>query len=292
MPLWLSIMQLLCEGHELFERHFLRADFGVQFHGGKGGVELVLGPAAFEVFTHHLAALAEGAFHHGGEGLVESVGVKRFGAPIKGEAGGVHARFGKETVRRNLEDLFHDITATDEQRKLAVIAWGMLGGEPLAIGTLTFEKGSEQENHFDTYYMPAPCAGEMVVSSIFLENVGIEAGPVRVYPGSHLIPPYRFSDGNVFVSGKEDEMPQAKAYITRKLSERGIEEKAITGNVGDTLIWHGQLYHGGTPIKDRSLTRKSLVTHYWDAKDVEPDQVATHRRGAHYLVRKHQTPTH
>lgn len=178
------------------------------------------------------------------------------------------------------------------EKHLARILTELLGGEPLAIGTLTFEKGSEQENHFDTYYMPAPCAGEMVVSSIFLENVGIEAGPVRVYPGSHLIPPYRFSDGNVFVSGKEDEMPQAKAYITRKLSERGIEEKAITGNVGDTLIWHGQLYHGGTPIKDRSLTRKSLVTHYWDAKDVEPDQVATHRRGAHYLVRKHQTPTH
>ena len=178
------------------------------------------------------------------------------------------------------------------EKHLARILAELLGGEPLAIGTLTFEKGSEQENHFDTYYMPAPCAGEMVVSSIFLENVGLEAGPVRVYPGSHLIPPYRFSDGNVFVSGKEDEMPQAKAYIARELSERGIEEKAITGNIGDTLIWHGQLYHGGTPIKDRSLTRKSLVTHYWDAKDVEPNQVATPRRGAHYLIRGHQTPTH
>jgi phytanoyl-CoA hydroxylase len=164
----------------------------------------------------------------------------------------------------------------------------LLGGAPLAIGTLTFEKGSEQENHFDTYYMPAPCSGEMVVSSIFLEKVGMEAGPVRVYPGSHLIPPYEFSDGNVYVSDKVSEMPDAKAYTQKELAERGIQEAIITGEPGDVLIWHGQLYHGGTPIQDHTLTRRSLVTHYWDAKDVESERVGTHAEGAHYLIRDHQ----
>ena len=164
----------------------------------------------------------------------------------------------------------------------------LLGGAPLAIGTLTFEKGSEQENHFDTYYMPAPCSGEMVVSSIFLEKVGMEAGPVRVYPGSHLIPPYEFSDGNVYVSDKVSEMPDAKAYTQKELAERGIQEAIITGEPGDVLIWHGQLYHGGPPIHDHTLTRRSLVTHYWDAKDVESERVGTHAEGAHYLIRDHQ----
>ncbi len=55
---------------------------------------------------------------------------------------------------------------------LASVLAELLGGDPLAIETLTFEKESEQEDHFDPYYMPAPSAEEMVVSSIFLEKVG------------------------------------------------------------------------------------------------------------------------
>ena len=174
------------------------------------------------------------------------------------------------------------------EANLASVLGELIGGTPLAIGTLTFEKGSEQENHFDTYYMPAPCAGEMAVSSIFLENIGPQQGPVRVFPGSHKIPPFRFSDGNVFVGKKIDEMPQAKAYIREELEKRGMEEKLVTGETGDVLIWHGQLYHGGSPINDHSLTRKSLVTHYWDSKDVAPERVGVYREGANYLVKDHQ----
>ncbi len=55
---------------------------------------------------------------------------------------------------------------------LASVLAELLGGDPLAIETPTFEKESEQEDHFDPYYMPAPSAEEMVVSSIFLEKVG------------------------------------------------------------------------------------------------------------------------
>ena len=36
---------------------------------------------------------------------------------------------------------------------------------------------------------------------------------------------------------------------------------------GDVFIWHANLIHGGSPIKDHSLTRKSMVIHYY-AKDV------------------------
>jgi len=85
-------------------------------------------------------------------------------------------------------------------------------------------------------------------------------GPVRVYPKSYLIPPCQFSDGNIYVSDKHSEVPLAKEYIRKELSDRGIQEEIITGDIGDILIWRGQLYHGGTPIKDKSLTRNSLVT--------------------------------
>ena len=81
---------------------------------------MILRPAAFEVFAHHLAALAEGAFYHSGERLMQSIGVERIGTPVESEAGGVHAGFGKETVRRNFKNFLHLIPAGDEQGEFAV----------------------------------------------------------------------------------------------------------------------------------------------------------------------------
>jgi hypothetical protein len=31
---------------------------------------------------------------------------------------------------------------------------------------------------------------------------------------------------------------------------------------GDVLVWHAGLAHRGTPVRDRSLTRKAYVTRY------------------------------
>jgi ectoine hydroxylase-related dioxygenase (phytanoyl-CoA dioxygenase family) len=36
---------------------------------------------------------------------------------------------------------------------------------------------------------------------------------------------------------------------------------------GDVLIWHANLVHGGAPILNPALTRKSMVVHYY-ANDV------------------------
>jgi len=31
---------------------------------------------------------------------------------------------------------------------------------------------------------------------------------------------------------------------------------------GDVFLWHGMLVHGGSPVKNPALTRKSMVIHY------------------------------
>jgi ectoine hydroxylase-related dioxygenase (phytanoyl-CoA dioxygenase family) len=165
----------------------------------------------------------------------------------------------------------------------------LLGGEPLAIGSLTFEKGSQQEDHFDTYYMPPPGEGRMIVSSICLEDIHPDAGPVQVYPGSHLIPPFRFSHGGVHVVDQA-EKKDAKAYIDAELTRRGIRPEPFLGRRGDVLFWHGQLYHGGVPIRDHARTRRTLVTHYWRTGDVEPGRVLPHGPGRSYLKRDHHAP--
>jgi len=163
-----------------------------------------------------------------------------------------------------------------------------LGSKPLAVTSITFEQGSEQEDHFDTYYSPAPAEGPLAISSIFLEDVGLEQGPVRVYPKSHLVPPYRFSDNSIHLVNKENEKPLAREYILKEMAERGIEEYPVTGDIGDVLIWDGQMYHGGKKILDPTSTRKSLVTFYWGSNAVEPEQIGEYKDGANYLIRDHQ----
>jgi ectoine hydroxylase-related dioxygenase (phytanoyl-CoA dioxygenase family) len=46
-----------------------------------------------------------------------------------------------------------------------------------------------------------------------------------------------------------------------------LEKKVFLAKKGDVFIWHANLIHGGMPIIDHSLTRKSMVIHYY-AKDV------------------------
>lgn len=110
--------------------------------------------------------------------------------------------------------------------------------------------------------MPPPEGDELAVTSVLLEDVGLDAGPVCVYLGIHFISPYRFSHEGIHVGDKANEMPTAKAYIDEELEKRKIKPAIITGEMGDVLIWHAQAYHGGIKSNDSSLTRKSLVTHY------------------------------
>ncbi len=171
-------------------------------------------------------------------------------------------------------------------RDLCRILGKLIGGRPMIINSLTFTRGSQQPHHFDTYYMPPPVQDRMVVSSICLEDQSEVTGPLSYYPGSHRIPPYRFSHGGIHAV--EAEMNAATAYIREQIDRLGLERKTFIGRAGDVFIWHGQLYHGGLPIKDQSRTRRTLVTHYWCATDVPSERVGKAGTSGAYLIREHQ----
>ena len=44
--------------------------------------------------------------------------------------------------------------------------------------------------------------------------------------------------------------------------ERGLKLEHFMARKADALIWAADLAHGGSPITDPALTRRSLVTHY------------------------------
>ena len=162
----------------------------------------------------------------------------------------------------------------------------LLGGDPIVINSLNFVRGSQQPYHFDTWYMPPPVRNTLAVSSICLEDVHPDAGPLFYYPGSHLIPPYTFSHGGIHAV--EAEMEACRAYVNKEIADRGLQTSAFLGSAGDVFIWHAQLLHGGKQIKDPARTRKSLVTHYWRMKDVPAESVGIFAGNKYFDKRPHQ----
>jgi ectoine hydroxylase-related dioxygenase (phytanoyl-CoA dioxygenase family) len=143
----------------------------------------------------------------------------------------------------------------------------LLSSAPVVINSLLFEHGSQQAPHFDTFYMPSRTANLMTASWIAIDPVTETNGPLVYYPGSHLIPPFRFSDGSLCPPSPE-EMREVEAHIQDVIKKSGVRQEIFLARPGDVLIWHAQLLHGGLPIFNKLEKRTSLVTHYWTTTDL------------------------
>ncbi len=168
-------------------------------------------------------------------------------------------------------------------RRLRLVMHHLLQEEPMICNSLNFERGSQQDAHIDSWYMPAPGdeSEGMVAASISLDPVDKDNGPVFFYPGSHKIPPYRFSHGQMNLVASE--FDACRAYLDAQIAARGLKRAEYTGGPGDVLIWHGQLIHGGTSIRDFSRTRSSMVVHYWRASAVPAQSVRRDSAGRAHL---------
>lgn len=145
--------------------------------------------------------------------------------------------------------------------RLSAILADLLAGRPLCCNSLNFEYGSQQAFHTDSLYMTPPRKLNLAASWTALEDCHPDSGPLAYYPGSHLIPPYRFSTGEI--TAVPAEMDKYKEYMAREVEKRGLKQEVFCAKNGDVFIWHSQLFHGGTAIKDMKRTRKSLVVHYF-----------------------------
>ena len=193
----------------------------------------------------------------------------------------------RETERFKFNDLYL-LSATVRDVALDAPLSALLGallGEPAVLcNSLNFKKGSSDHVHIDSLFMTPRTPGSLAATWTALEDVHPDAGPLTYFPGSHLIPLYRFSDGSRHAI--RSEMPVWLEHITAQLRERGIEEKVFLAKKGDVFIWHSDLVHAGSPIKDLQRTRTSLVCHYYgeaDARALGGDLVPHH--AGHWMRR-------
>lgn len=132
-----------------------------------------------------------------------------------------------------------------------------------AMQSLLFEVGTEQGPHQDFPYVHTRNPGFLAGAWVPLEDISEEAGPLFYYPGSHrLIDTYEFEDGSVLAYGNGPHIQKYQNYLARRCQDINIKPVKFLPEVGDVLIWHSGLVHGGSIRKNPSLTRKSIVFHY------------------------------
>lgn len=141
----------------------------------------------------------------------------------------------------------------------------IFGESPVALQSIHFEWGSGQPLHRDPMHVYTSPPAHLIGAWIALEDIGPECGPLTYVPGSHRLPYYQFSPGEYRVEhGRhgDEEVRRAEAFDLEECRRRGLEPEVFTCRRGDVLLWHASLLHGGAPLRDPTLTRKSLVVHF------------------------------
>lgn len=136
--------------------------------------------------------------------------------------------------------------------------------DPLFFQTLVFEVGSEQGLHQDTAFVVVDRPLEMVGVWFALEDVRPGSGELRYVPGSHRLEAHCFAPGRRHYDATVDGHDAHVRYypeMAARCAAAGLATNAFLPRKGDVLVWSADLVHGGAPITDSALTRRSLVAH-------------------------------
>jgi phytanoyl-CoA hydroxylase len=140
---------------------------------------------------------------------------------------------------------------------------------PVATQSLYFPRGSTQSLHRDPCYVVTSPVPYLMAAWIALEDIHIDSGPLMYVPGSHRLPYNPLNTGDIIFhepgvtdTSKKNHMEALKSEI-EKIK---LPTEFFTPKMGQALIWHHSLVHGGAPVNDETLTRNSYVIHF-DAKD-------------------------
>ncbi len=137
---------------------------------------------------------------------------------------------------------------------------------PIPFSTINFIKSSEQPLHSD--YMHFSSKPERYLTGVWfaLEDIHIDSGPLQVIPKSHKLPITTLEELSQDIPKNTKQLKsnytEYEEHVIKLVKENGLDSKKITLKKNQCLIWSANLLHGGTPINNDTLTRKSLVVHY------------------------------
>jgi hypothetical protein len=136
---------------------------------------------------------------------------------------------------------------------------------PLLMQSLGFEKGLEGGLHQDTGYVVVHPPLELAACWIALEDIQPGSGELQYYEGSHRIKDFIFSNQFKYYNPVRDGQEQGAkwlSYVEEESKRLGLQLKTFLPKKGDVLIWSADLVHGGSPVQNKEVTRRSLVGHF------------------------------
>lgn len=141
----------------------------------------------------------------------------------------------------------------------------LYGRPAFPFQTLNFPVGTQQHLHTDSVHFSAIPPRFMCGVWLAMEDIHDDAGPLNYVRGSHKWP---LLDNCIIGrkgSGKELASAQLPFHAAwdALIAEHGAEVERFSPRKGRALIWCANLLHGGSPQKDKKLTRWSQVTHYY-----------------------------
>jgi ectoine hydroxylase len=137
---------------------------------------------------------------------------------------------------------------------------------PIPFQTINFIYGSEQKPHSDSIHMTTEPLGYLAAVWIALEDIQEGSGELIYYPSSHKLNYVMSEDydtGNNALLIGEHNYNNYEDKIDQVIKQHNFQPQNFHAKKGDILIWHANLLHGGSPINNPSLTRKSMVAHYY-----------------------------
>jgi len=142
----------------------------------------------------------------------------------------------------------------------------IMGKKVHPFQTINFIRGSEQRAHSDSIHMTSEPKGYMIASWTALENCHEENGLLFYYPSSHKLPYVMTDDFETGHSRWRLGKNANKRYedkIEEVIEKYDLKKEYFHAEKGDVLLWHANLIHGGSPIKQVGSTRQSMVCHYF-----------------------------
>lgn len=153
---------------------------------------------------------------------------------------------------------------------------------PILMGTLMFERGSQQTIHHDAHFIYTRKPDQMQSVWIALEDVEDDAGPVFIYPKTHLKPymPWDTICENPELKDevlKNRDKLQGKPFYElldkvffkwadglRRIVDGKIEPYVARLKKGDVLFFHPHVIHEGAKIQNPKRSRRSIVGHFYN----------------------------
>ncbi len=203
---------------------------------------------------------------------------------IKKKIGKVNTGINKILKRKNIKKnpiVFHynsspriveawkEVKAIKEiakDKNLNKILKHLKGRKAIPFSTINFLKGTEQPLHSDYFHFATKPHNYLIGAWVALEDVNIKSGPLAVVEKSHKLPIVSNEMLNQTIPKNQIELKKNytkyENYIKKLIKEKKLKITELPIKKGQIILWDANTLHGAFKIKNRKLSRKSMVIHY------------------------------